>query len=267
MMKEARSQNARMSNLCRQFLDRANFQLAWEQVQENRGCAGVDGESIAHFARHADQYLNDLRDAVAEEKYRPLPLRQILIPKRQGGWRRLGVPTVRDRLIQQALLNVLHPILEPQFEPCSYAYRPGDRIGWRLRRLATGANRGYEWVLDADIVSYFDNIDRDRLLTEVAERVNHPLLLALIAGWISAGVLSEAGLVFFAKGIPQGAVISPILANVYLDDLDKALTALGLKVVRYADDFVVLARTEARILQAQQEVAALLKEMKLELHG
>ncbi|KAM3089982.1 CRISPR-associated endonuclease Cas1 [Phormidesmis sp. 146-35] len=248
------------------FLSFENFRIAWEDVAENRGCAGVDGETIEHFTLKADQYLAVLQKAVAQGTYHPLPLRQILIPKKSGGVRELGVPTVRDRIVQQALLNVLHPLLEPQFEPCSFAYRPGRSHLLAVERVGYWRDRGHTWVLDADIVNYFGEISHDRLLAEVRERLDEPKFLTLIRSWITAPVLTGAGLVMRQKGIPQGAVVSPILANVYLDDLDERLTELGLKVVRFADDFLVMARTEQRIIEAKQEVADLLSAMKLKLH-
>jgi CRISP-associated protein Cas1 len=248
------------------FLSLTNFQLAWAEVSGNNGCAGVDGETIGHFALNVDRYLVELCRAVASKTYRPLPLRQILIPKKDGSWRKLGVPTVRDRIVQQALLNVLHPVLEPQFEPCSFAYRPGRSHLAAVRQVEQWRDRGYDWVLDGDIVQFFDRLDRERLLAEVTERMDEPRFLALLRGWISAPVLTAAGLEMTQCGIPQGAVISPILANVYLDDLDELLTQAGLKLVRYADDFLVLARSQARTVQARQEVAEWLTGIGLELH-
>ena len=250
----------------KKIVDHLNFHLAWKKVAANRGCAGVDGETIAHFAEHTDRTLNSLYKAVATGTYRPLPLRQILIPKKDGGWRKLAIPTVRDRIVQQALLNILHPILEPQFEPCSFAYRPGRSHLLAVRQVEQWRDRGYEWVLDADIVQFFDQIQHPRLFAEIEERLPDPRLLEFLHAWVTVGVLTPEGIVFPNKGIPQGAVISPILANVYLDDLDEALIALGHKVVRFADDFVLLARTENRIRQAQTDVTQRLSEMGLQLH-
>ena len=255
-----------MPDLYVRFLDRPNFHHAWTHVAANNGCAGVDGETIAHFSINVDRSLEKLRNAIAQGTYRSLPLLQIVIPKKQGGWRKLGVPTIRDRIVQQALLNVLHPILEPQFEPCSFAYRPGRSHLMAVEQVERWRDRGYEWVLDADITQFFDSLNHQRLLAEVAERLTEPKVLDLIQQWITVGSLTARGIELPKAGIPQGAVISPILANVYLDDLDEILTAAGLKVVRFADDFVVLARSHRRILEAQQQVTQLLLDMGLELH-
>lgn len=153
------------------------MQQAWLKVAANKGCAGVDRQTIAHFAQNSDRHLIQLRQHVLNGSYRPLPLRQFFIPKTspaaggKPGWRELRVPAVRDRVLQQALLNVLHPIFEPQFEPCSFAYRPGRSHRLAVEQITAWQRRGYDWVLDADIVKYFDHIRHDRLLDEVAERL------------------------------------------------------------------------------------------------
>ncbi|MEM1281333.1 MAG: reverse transcriptase domain-containing protein, partial [Cyanobacteria bacterium P01_H01_bin.152] len=209
------------------FLHPTNFELAWDKVATNRGCAGVDRETITDFGHRKVSALPTLRKAVAAGTYRPLPLRQLFIPKKSGGWRELGVPTVRDRIVQQALLQVLHPLMEAEFEPQSFAYRPGRSHLTAVRQIAHWRDRGYDWVLDADIVKYFDNIGHQRLLDEVQERLDQPWLLALLKSWITAGTLTPAGILLPTKGVPQGAVISPLLSNVYLDDFDEQLTDAG----------------------------------------
>lgn len=284
-----------MADSTLQFLSTENFALAWGKVATNQGCAGVDGETLAQFGQDLERRLALLRRQVAQGTYRPLPLRQLFVPKPQGGWRELQVPTVRDRIVQQALLNVLHLVFEPQFEGCSYAYRPGRSHKMAVERIAAHQQRGYRWVLDADIVSYFAHIDHERLLAEVAERLpvkaegrrmkaerEYParaqrlqswlsaefvaLVLHLIEQWLSVGVLTREGLCFPQRGIPQGSVISPLLANVYLDDFDEAIDGSRLKLVRYADDFVVLGRKQQHVVEAQQQVAKLLSDMGLLLH-
>ncbi|WP_017302244.1 CRISPR-associated endonuclease Cas1 [Nodosilinea nodulosa] len=255
-----------MNSLQNRFLDPTNFELAWDKVATNQGCAGVDGETIYAFGLHKSRNLTRLLQQVATSTYRPLPLRQFFIPKKSGGWRELGVPTVRDRIVQQALLQVLHPVFEVEFEPQSYAYRPGRSHRMAVERVAHWRSRGYDWVLDADIVKYFDTLQHPRLLAEVKERLNQPWVLALLQGWITAGTLTREGILLPTCGVPQGSPISPLLANVYLDDFDELLTQAGHKLVRYADDFVVLARTQQRLVEAQTYVAQLLEGMGLSLH-
>ncbi|MGK7925635.1 MAG: CRISPR-associated endonuclease Cas1 [Spirulina sp.] len=255
-----------MNVLFLRFLEAENFRTAWEKVAENHGCAGVDGETIAHFQASQRLYLARLRDSIAKGNYLPLPWRQLWIPKKKGGWRELRIPTVRDRIVQQAMLNVLHPVMEKEFSPVSYAYRPGRSHLMAVRRVGYWRDAGYDWVLDADIVKYFDSLRHKRLLAEVRERLDLPHFLELIEDWITAGVLTKQGLILPQKGVPQGAVISPILANIYLDDFDDLVTASGLKLVRYADDFVVMARTRKRLLAGYSQIEQILEGMGLELH-
>lgn len=268
-----------MADAITQFLSAENFCQAWAKVDTNQGCAGVDGETLGQFAQAREHKLAQLQQVVTNGTYRPLPLRQLFIPKGDGTWRELRVPTVRDRIVQQALLNVLHPILDPEFEACSFAYRPGRSHKMAVERISSFQRRGYHWVLDADIIKYFDHVGHDRLLAEVAERLpkkygpsgawspaSSALVLHLIKQWISAGVVTPAGLLLPEKGIPQGSVVSPILANVYLDDFDEALLTTGLKLVRYADDFVILGRHQGQVVEAKAEVMALLASIGLRLH-
>jgi CRISPR-associated protein Cas1 len=255
-----------VSQLRQKFLSHPNLEQAWKKVAKNKGCAGVDGETIPHFAKHPDKNLKRLQRRLQEQTYQPLPLRQIFIPKDKGKWRELHVPSVRDRIVQQALLQILHPILEADFEESSYAYRPQRSYRLAAEKVAHWRDRGYDWILDGDIVRYFDNILHSRLLSEVRESIDLPWILDLIKSWITVGVLTPEGILIPQKGIPQGAVISPILANVYLDDFDEYFNDSHLKLVRYADDFVILAKKEKHIHHAKEEVEDILQEIGLELH-
>ncbi|GAA6622220.1 reverse transcriptase domain-containing protein [Scytonema sp. NUACC26] len=256
-----------MERIISEFLALHNFQRAWEKVAEKRGCAGMDGETIDGFARNQAMNIYQLRDAVANGGYEPQPCKQVIIPKRNGNLRELKIPTVRDRIVQQALLNVLAPITEAKFSPVSFAYRPNLSYLNAVEKVADLRDDGYSWVFDADITKFFDNIEHSRLLQQVRLYLDHPGILCLIKSWISVGVLTNEGLVLPQKGIPQGAVISPLLANIYLHEFDEAIAASQLQLVRYADDFLVLARTQTEILQAQIEVINLLDSMGLTLNA
>ena len=248
------------------FIDINNFQRAWEKVAEKRGCAGVDGETISNFAGNQTVNIYQLMNSVADGSYQPLPCKQVIIPKRNGSQRELKIPTIRDRIVQQALLNVLSPLMEEKFSPVSFAYRPNLSYINAVEKIADYRDMDYVWVLDADIVKFFDNIDHHRLLKEVRLHIDNPGILCLIKSWISVGVETREGIILPQKGIPQGAVISPILANIYLHEFDEIISASDLEMVRYADDFLVLSTNQERILSAKSEVINLLDSMGLTLN-
>ncbi|MCW6051346.1 group II intron reverse transcriptase/maturase [Lyngbya sp. CCAP 1446/10] len=254
------------TSLVEEFLRVENFQRAWEKVAANQGAAGIDAETIDDFRQNLQTNLFQLRKSVANSSYQAHPCKQVLIPKNQGSWRELKIPAVRDRIVQQALLNVLAPIWETKFSCCSFAYRPNLSYLDAVEAVARWRDLGYSWVLDADIAQYFDNIDHQRLLREVRKQIDNPGILCLIKSWIAVGLLTQDGVIRTEKGIPQGSVISPMLANIYLDDFDKFFSNSGLQLVRYADDFVVLARTKEQIIGAYSQVERLLNSMGLALH-
>lgn len=249
-----------------EFLSLFNFQQAWLKVRENQGCAGTDNETIADFSRKERANLSELRESVANNTYQPQPYKQVLIPKGNGKLRELRIPTVRDRIVQQALLNVIRTPIERQFSPASFAYRPNMSYIQAVEKVAYWRDRGYSWVLDADIVKYFDNIDHQQLLIEVRQHIANPGILCLIKSWISAGIRTKQGLELPKKGIPQGSVVSPLLANIYLDKFDCAISNSDVQLVRYADDFLVMADSYERIKQAYAEVVRLLNYLKLSIH-
>lgn len=163
-----------MTRIVDEFLDLSNFQRAWEKVAENRGCAGVDGETIDSFAKNQTLNIYQLRDAVANSSYQPCPCKQVIIPKKNGSKRELKIPTVRDRIVQQALLNVLSIVMQQKFSAASFAYRPNLSYLNAVEKVTDWRDKGYCWVLDGDIVKFFDNIDHQRLLKEVRLHVDHP---------------------------------------------------------------------------------------------
>ncbi|MEA5620462.1 reverse transcriptase domain-containing protein, partial [Cronbergia sp. UHCC 0137] len=214
-----------MERIISEFLALHNFQRAWEKVAEKRGCAGIDRETIDDFARNQALNIYELRNTVANGSYEPLPCKQVVIPKRNGNLRELKIPTVRDRIVQQALLNVFYPVLESKFSSASFAYRPNLSYLNAVEKIADLRDEGYVWVFDADIVKFFDNIEHSRLLQQIRLHLDHPGILCLIKSWVSVGVQTDAGLILSQKGIPQGAVISPILANIYLHEFDEMITS------------------------------------------
>jgi group II intron reverse transcriptase/maturase len=255
-----------MVDIISKFLSLNNFQSAWEKVAANRGSAGIDGETIDGFARNQTVNIYQLLRAVASNNYEPQPNKQVVIPKRNGKLRELKIPCVRDRIVQQALLNVLSPLMEEKFLPVSFAYRPNLSYINAVEKIADWRDMGYGWVFDADIVKFFDNISHSRLLREVRLNIENPGILCLIKSWISVGTMTPEGLIISQKGIPQGAVISPLLANIYLHEFDEKLSATDLQLVRYADDFLILSLSQEEIVTAKSEVIALLDGMGLEIN-
>ena len=261
------SREALSTSLVDEFLRLENFQKAWEKVAANQGAAGIDAETLDDFRQNLRANLLQLRESVANSTYTSHPCKQVLIPKNNNSWRELKIPAVRDRIVQQALLNVLAPVWESQFSNVSFAYRPNLSYLNAVEAVARWRDLGYSWVLDADIAKYFDNIDHQRLLREVRKQVDNPGILCLIKSWIAVGLVTEEGVIRTEKGIPQGSVISPLLANIYLDEFDKYFANSDLQLVRYADDFVVLARTREQIVSAYSEVERVLNSLGLALHS
>jgi group II intron reverse transcriptase/maturase/CRISPR-associated protein Cas4 len=238
---------------------------AWRRVRRNKGAPGVDRVTVERFDQNLERRLVRLQRDLRSGRYRPLPLRRVAISKPAGGTRLLGIPTVRDRIAQTACLFVLEPIIEEELEEDTYAYRRGRSIHHAIYRVKELRDQGYRWVVDADIDAYFDHVDHAMLMETVGHYVRDTQVLALIKRWVEIGVLENFRLSDLRAGIPQGAPISPLLANLYLDLFDEIMADAGYKLVRYADDFVVLCRSAAQAEKARQDVGALLEEFRLRL--
>ena len=239
---------------------------AWEKVWANEGAAGVDGQSIKRFEARAELYLTELSTVLRNGTYRPQPIRRVEIPKGDGRTRPLGIPTVKDRIVQTAVKFALEPIFEATFRPMSYGVRPGRGCRDALREVAQLIADGYTFVVDADFESYFVTIPHDRLMRRIEERVSDGRILALLRGWLKQDIMRDLQRWTPTAGTPQGAVISPLLANIYLHPLDEHMAARGYRMVRYADDFVVLCKSREETAAALAEIRAWVAENGLRLH-
>jgi RNA-directed DNA polymerase len=244
----------------------ATLELAWQHVASNKGAAGVDEQSTERFRSQSERYLRELQVSLADGTYQPAPVKRVEIPKADGKIRPLGIPTVTDRIVQTALKLVIEPIFEVQFRPGSYGFRPGRSCKDALREVDRLIKEGYTVVVDADLQSYFDTIPHDRLMALVAGSISDSRVLALIDGFLRQEIMTDVVRWQPTAGTPQGAVLSPLLANLYLHPLDEMMERAGYRMVRYADDFVILCATEAEAQAALHEVRAWLAANGLTLH-
>jgi len=213
------------SGLYHRVYEIGNLQSAWARVEESDGCAGIDGVTLERFAENLDAELANLGHELGEGSYRPLPAAQFFVPKRGGGQRRLCVLAVRDRVAQHAVINVIRPRIEAEFEDVSYAYRRGRSVKQALDQVERLRDAGYQWVVDADISSYFENVDSELLLGRVRELIEDERVVGVIEQWIAAFVYDGKEMARMSKGLPQGAPISPMPANLYLDAFDDRMLA------------------------------------------
>jgi group II intron reverse transcriptase/maturase len=254
-----------MTNLLDRIASTPILHAAFARVHDNHGCAGADGVSIADFERDLDVNVYALEQAVRRGTYRPVPLLRILVDRGDGSARQLCIPAVRDRVAQAAALEALNPLFEAEFEGCSFGYRHGRSVRDAVRQIKVYYEAGYRWVVEADIDAYFDSVDHELLLARFRALVADQPVVDLVAQWVRAQVWDGSQLYRTERGIPQGSVISPALANLFLDDLDEALLAAGQKLVRYADDFVILCKDRQQAERAAQLTDEVLDSLHLEL--
>ncbi len=241
------------------------LQVAWQRVKSNKGAAGIDRISIERFEGQAEQYLQELQQQLKAGTYQPQAVRRVNIPKAGGGTRPLGIPTVKDRVVQMAIKLVIEPIFEQTFRDSSHGFRPERGCKDALREVDAWLKAGYNWVVDADIKGYFDNISHALMMNKVEQHIADKALLNLLEAYLKQDIMVDGESWKANKGTPQGAVLSPLLANIYLNDLDY-LIGEKYRMVRYADDFVILTTSEAEAEKALTEVRQWMESHHLELH-
>jgi RNA-directed DNA polymerase len=248
------------AGLWEQVMSRENLALALERVERNAGAAGSDGMTTCELRPWLKEHWPGVRVALGAGTYRPQPVRRVMIPKPAGGQRPLGVPTVLDRLIQQAVLQVLEPLFEPHFSDHSFGFRPGRSAHQAVERGRQFIEDDAAWVVDVDLEAFFDRVQHDVLMARLARRVDDKRVLRLLRRYLQAGVMSDAGWQASEEGTPQGSPISPLLANVMLDDLDAELERRGHRFVRYADDLRVYVASERAGQRVMASITAFIEQ-------
>ena len=245
--------------------NRTNLVEAYQAVRANKGAPGIDRQTVNAFGENLDKELEALHLELKTGKYVPKPVRRVEIPKPDGSTRPLGVPTVRDRVVQQALLNVIQPIFDPEFHPSSYGYRPGRSCQMAVAEAEKYMNhRGYKHVVDMDLSKCFDRLDHELIIEGINRKISDGKVLKLVRQFLEAGVMNDGTFEDTKVGSPQGGVISPLIANIYLDYFDQAMKEKGIHIIRYADDILIFARTQ-RQARRYKEIAFGILEDELKL--
>ncbi|EKT4207206.1 TPA: group II intron reverse transcriptase/maturase [Salmonella enterica] len=250
------------ADLLQQVLSRENMVEAWKRVKANKGSAGADGLTIEQTVEHLKTRWPYIREALLNGTYRPQPVRRVEIPKPTGGTRELGIPTVTDRLIQQALLQVLQPLIDPTLSEFSYGFRPGRSAHDAVLQAQRYAQDGFRVVVDVDLEKFFDRVNHDILMDRLARRIADKAVLRLIRRYLQAGIMADGMVMARDEGTPQGGPLSPLLANVLLDKVDRALQQRGHRFARYADDCNVYVRSQ----KAGERVLRWMRKMYEQLH-
>ena len=230
--------------LLEKVLSKANLNNAYKQVYKNKGASGVDGVTTEELFSYIKEHKEEILDKIRNRKYKPQPVRRVYIPKENGKKRKLGIPSVMDRVIQQAIVQVLTPMYEKQFSNNSYGYRPKRSCEQAVIKALEYFNDGYDWIVDIDLESFFDEVNQDKLIGIIRRTVKDGDLVSLIRKFLQSGVMEKGVIQPTKKGTPQGGNLSPLLSNIMLNELDKELEKRGLNFVRYADDTLIMVRSE-----------------------
>ncbi len=263
----ARDERKASAELWERVWERQNLLTALERVERNGGAAGMDGMPVEELRPYLKEHWLEIREALDQQTYQPNPVRRVEIPKPDGGVRQLGIPTVLDRLLQQAIAQVLTPLFEPLFSNHSYGFRPGRSAHQAIKQAQVYVQAGYEWVVDIDLEKFFDRVNHDMLMARVARVVKDKRVLKLIRAYLNSGVMVNGVVLDTEEGTPQGGPLSPLLSNIMLDDLDKELEKRGHKFVRYADDCNIYVQTRRAGERVMESVKTFLeKKLKLKVN-
>ena len=244
-----------MSELLEKILSNENMNAAYKRVCANKGAGGVDNVTVEELEDYIKEHWNSIREQIKHRKYKPQAVRRVEIPKPNGGVRKLGIPTVMDRVIQQGIVQIISPMCEPLFSEWSYGFRPNRSCEMAIRQLLVYLNEGYEWIVDIDLEKFFDNVPQDKLMSLVHDIINDGDTESLIRKYLKAGVMTPQGYEETKLGTPQGGNLSPLLSNIMLNELDKELEARGLRFTRYADDCVIAVRSESSAKRVMRTVS------------
>jgi group II intron reverse transcriptase/maturase len=262
-----RGRKRKVHSLIDKVYSQKNLELAWEKVKRNQGSGGLEGVTIEKFEDRRDYYLNLLHQKLRDGTYRPKPVKRVEIPKTEGGVRKLGIPCIMDRVVQQALVQRMEAIFEPRFMDCSMGYRKGRSPHDAMRKVWRELQAGYLWVVDADLRQFFDTIDQEKLLDLIAEEISDGRTLQLVRDILRSGVVEGGYWQPTLTGVPQGGVASPLWSNIFLTPFDRAMTEKGFRLTRWADDWVVLCRTRGEAQKALAFAERFLREeLGVELH-
>jgi RNA-directed DNA polymerase len=243
-----------------------NLKEAFRKVKKNKGAGGIDKITIENYENSLDRNIQELQRMLRQKTYQPLPVRRVDIPKPNGKSRPLGIPTIRDRVTQQAVTNILEPIFEPIFHNASFGFRPDRSPHKAIAQIEQYLKDGYQWVVDADIEDFFGTLDHELLLTDLNTKIADGSVLRLIRSFLYAGVLQNGRKVHDTKGTPQGGVISPLLSNIYLNSFDWLLASYGFKLVRYCDDWIILCKSQVEADHALAIAESFLNKRNLVLN-
>ncbi len=246
--------------LLEKVLDNKNLHEAYKQVYKNKGACGVDGMTVDEVYLYMMQYMEEIKEQIRNRKYKPQPVRRVYIPKENGDKRGLGIPTVMDRIIQQAITQVLSSIYEQQFSDSSFGFRPNRSCEMAILKLLELFNDGYTRVVDIDLEKFFDNVCHDKLISIIMKTINDGELVSLIRKYLVAGVMENGVIQETKKGTPQGGNISPLLSNIMLNELDKELEKRGLNFVRYADDCIIVVKSKKAANRVMETVTKFIEK-------